>query len=56
MFFKNLAQNLMKLSKPVRLRFRSPGDPRAGVSFDRESWPHGDTGAAFPHGTVFVDR
>ena len=34
-------------------RFRDPGSERPGVSFDRDTWPHGDTGAARPHGTVF---
>lgn len=33
---------------------------RPGISFDRASWPHGDTGTAKVHGTVFrraaVDR
>jgi hypothetical protein len=36
-------------------------DPRSGslaltgaVNFDREVWPHGATGAAIPHGTVFA--
>jgi hypothetical protein len=33
--------------------FRDPGSDRAGVSFDRAEWPHGATGAATPHGTVF---
>jgi hypothetical protein len=33
--------------------FRVRGSDRPGVSFDRESWPHGDTGAAIPHGSVF---
>ena len=33
--------------------FRDPGSDRAGVSFDRDEWPHGETGAARPHGTVF---
>ena len=37
-------------------------DPRNGklslkkafsVSFDRQSWPHGDSGPAIPHGAVF---
>jgi hypothetical protein len=32
--------------------FRSPDHP-FGMSFDRESWPHGDTGPAFAHGAVF---
>ncbi|MDX1623944.1 MAG: hypothetical protein R3199_08180 [Gemmatimonadota bacterium] len=33
--------------------FRAPGSERAGVSFERGAWPHGSTGAAKPHGTVF---
>lgn len=33
--------------------FRSPGNNGFGVSFDRASWPHGDTGAAVAHGAVF---
>ena len=35
-------------------RFRDPGSDRPGVSFERADWPHGATGAARPHGTVFV--
>ena len=27
-----------------------------GLSFDRETWPHGATGAAIPHGVVFSRR
>ncbi|HUP00441.1 MAG TPA: hypothetical protein VM737_02845 [Gemmatimonadota bacterium] len=34
-------------------RFRDPGSDRPGVTFDRELWPHGNTGAARPHGAVF---
>ncbi len=34
-------------------RFRDPGSGRPGVSFDRRAWPHGATGPARPHGTVF---
>ena len=33
--------------------FRDAGSTRPGVDFDRASWPHGATGAAVPHGTVF---
>lgn len=33
--------------------FRDPGGDRAGVSFGRGEWPHGATGAARPHGSVF---
>lgn len=35
-------------------QFKDRGSDRAGVSFDRVEWPHGRTGPAFPHGTVFV--
>jgi hypothetical protein len=34
-------------------RFRDAGAARAGVSFTRKTWPHGFTGTAVPHGTVF---
>ncbi|HEY6825378.1 MAG TPA: hypothetical protein VI259_00895 [Gemmatimonadaceae bacterium] len=34
-------------------RFRDAGATRPGVSFTRKTWPHGFTGTAFPHGTVF---
>ena len=34
-------------------RFRDPGSDRTGVSFERAEWPHGRTGAARPHGSVF---
>jgi len=33
--------------------FRDAGASRPGVAFDRASWPHGATGTAVPHGTVF---
>jgi hypothetical protein len=33
--------------------FRDPGSERAGVSFDRRDWPHGSTGSARPHGSIF---
>ena len=33
--------------------FTSPGAARPGVSFDRPSWPHGETGPGDPHGAVF---
>ncbi len=33
--------------------FRDAGSSRPGVAFDRASWPHGATGTAVPHGTVF---
>jgi len=34
-------------------RFRDAGAARPGVSFTRKAWPHGFTGKAIPHGTVF---
>ncbi|TFG51502.1 MAG: hypothetical protein E4H38_01455 [Gemmatimonadales bacterium] len=34
--------------------FRDPGSDRPGVTFQRDAWPHGRTGPAVPHGTVFV--
>lgn len=33
--------------------FRDPGSAPPGLSFERASWPHGSTGTAVPHGTVF---
>ena len=36
-------------------RFRDAGADRPGVDFDREVWPHGATGAAIPHGSVFLN-
>jgi len=33
--------------------FRDAGSTRPGIAFDRADWPHGATGAAIPHGTVF---
>ena len=33
--------------------FRDAGSDRPGIAFDRPNWPHGSTGAAVPHGTVF---
>ncbi|MGH6785558.1 MAG: hypothetical protein ACREBO_01910 [Novosphingobium sp.] len=33
--------------------FRDAGSERPGIAFDRSSWPHGVTGTAIPHGTVF---
>lgn len=34
-------------------RFRDAGAARPGVSFGQRTWPHGFTGTAIPHGTVF---
>jgi len=33
--------------------FRDPDADRPGIDFARAEWPHGTTGAATPHGTVF---
>lgn len=33
--------------------FRDAGSTRPGIAFDRADWPHGSTGTAVPHGTVF---
>lgn len=33
--------------------FRDKGAAEPGVSFDRKSWPHGESGRALPHGAVF---
>jgi hypothetical protein len=37
----------------VDQRFRDPGSERPGVDFGRAEWPHGATGPARPHGSVF---
>jgi hypothetical protein len=34
-------------------RFRDKGKAHPGVSFDRQSWPHGTTGPAWVHGALF---
>ena len=34
--------------------FRDPGAEQPGVRFDRTSWPHGESGPARPHGSVFA--
>jgi len=36
--------------------FGSSEFPKAGVSFYRDSWPHGETGTAVPHAAVFGYR
>lgn len=33
--------------------FRDSGSTRPGVSFARESWPHGESGPAMPHAALF---
>ena len=35
--------------------FGNAGSDRPGVNFDRAAWPHGVTGAAIPHGSVFLN-
>jgi len=35
------------------MSFRDRGSEEPGVSFARTSWPHGEAGAAKPHGAVF---
>ena len=34
-------------------RFHDAGDPRPGITMKGRTWPHGFTGTAVPHGTVF---
>jgi DNA-binding beta-propeller fold protein YncE len=34
-------------------RFRDPGSARPGIDLTNRTWPHGFTGTALPHGTVF---
>ena len=36
--------------------FRDPAAAGPGVSFTRQDWPHGATGPAVPHGSVFSRR
>jgi hypothetical protein len=36
--------------------FGSPEFPRAGVSFYRDAWPHGESGTAVPHAALFGYR
>ena len=36
------------------LRFRDEVSGEVGLDFNRESWPHGKTGAARPHGMIFL--
>ena len=35
-------------------KFRDPGSTRPGINLTGKSWPHGFTGTAAPHGTVFT--
>ncbi len=50
-YLLNFDRNTGKLS--LDEKFRDPGSDRPGVSMDGKSWPHGFTGDAYPHGTVF---
>jgi hypothetical protein len=34
-------------------RFHDPGSTRPGIRLTQKTWPHGFTGTAMPHGTVF---
>src|SRR5262245_44562817 len=34
-------------------RFRDPGGSRDGIDLSAKIWPHGFSGKAVPHGTVF---
>ena len=34
-------------------KFRDSGGDRPGVNLSQRVWPHGFTGTAAPHGTVF---
>jgi len=35
--------------------FRDENDHQVGVNFNRDRWPHGETGHAKPHGLIFVN-
>ena len=37
----------------IDLARKAEGSSRPGLAFDRATWPHGATGTAVPHGTVF---
>jgi hypothetical protein len=37
----------------VDRRFHDANDPRPGIDLNGKQWPHGFTGNAHPHGTVF---
>lgn len=40
----------------IDTRFRDEGATEPGVSFSRPTWPHGATGHAIPHGSVFSPK
>jgi len=52
MFDVDLAEGQLTLDET----FGSPEFPRAGVSFYRDDWPHGETGTAIPHAAIFGQR
>src|SRR5207248_11664850 len=33
--------------------FRDPGSSQPGINFDRQHWPHGNSGRAVVHGALF---
>jgi hypothetical protein len=35
--------------------FIDENDHEPGINFNRDRWPHGETGHAKPHGVIFVD-
>ena len=37
----------------IDTRFKDPGSARPGIAMTGRTWPHGFTGTAVPHGTVF---
>ena len=37
----------------IDTRFKDPGGARPGIAMTGRTWPHGFTGTAVPHGTVF---
>ena len=38
----------------VDTSFRDEDSDEVGIDFNRKKWPHGETGAARPHGMLFV--
>ena len=51
MLLVTLEERTGALALDTAFRDSAAGEP--GVSFDRPRWPHGASGAAVPHGTVF---
>ncbi len=54
LFLVDLDRSSGKLS--IDERFRDPGSARAGIDMTGKQWPHGFSGKAAPHGTVFSRR